>query len=114
MSERTIEWADGGNDGTRGVAPHFDEVIHAPIRLRICGLLSASDSVRFDVLRDTLGISDATCSKHLKTLADAGYVAIAKKPGWRGGIRSLGCRSLSRVSLRSTRMSRCSGRSSPA
>ena len=81
MSERTIEWADGGNDGTRGVAPHFDEVIHAPIRLRICGLLSASDSVRFDVLRDTLGISDATCSKHLKTLADAGYVAIAKKPG---------------------------------
>lgn len=81
MSERTTEWADGGNDGTRGVAPHFDEVIHAPIRLRICGLLSASDSVRFDVLRDTLGISDATCSKHLKTLADAGYVAIEKKPG---------------------------------
>lgn len=81
MSERTTEWADGGNDGTRGVAPHFDEVIHAPIRLRICGLLSASDAVRFDALRDTLGISDATCSKHLKTLTDAGYVTIEKKPG---------------------------------
>ena len=81
MSERTTEWADGGNDGTRGVAPHFDEVIHAPIRLRICGLLSACDAVRFDALRDTLGISDATCSKHLKTLTDAGYVTIEKKPG---------------------------------
>lgn len=61
------------------VAPHFDEVIHAPVRLRICGLLKAYGSVRFDVLRDTLGISDATCSKHLKTLSEHGYVSVSKK-----------------------------------
>lgn len=81
MNERTVGRTDGGSGEESGVTPHFDEVIHAPIRLRICGLLAASDSVRFDVLRDTLGISDATCSKHLKTLADAGYVTIEKKSG---------------------------------
>ena len=36
---------------------------------------------RFDVLRDTLQISDASCSKHLKTLADHSYVSLSKKPG---------------------------------
>lgn len=61
------------------MTPHFDEVIHAPVRLRICGLLKAYGSIRFDVLRDTLGISDATCSKHLKTLSEHGYVSVSKK-----------------------------------
>ena len=59
--------------------PIFNEVIHAPVRLRICGLLDTYGALRFDVLRDTLGISDATCSKHLKTLADHGYVQLDKK-----------------------------------
>ena len=61
--------------------PQFDEVIHAPIRLRICGLLATYSPMRFDVLRDTLQVSDASCSKHLKTLADHGYVSLSKKPG---------------------------------
>lgn len=63
------------------ITPQFDEVIHAPVRLRICGLLKAYGTVRFDVLRDTLGISDATCSKHLKSLSEHGYVSITKKAG---------------------------------
>ncbi|MDN3495817.1 transcriptional regulator [Planococcus sp. APC 4015] len=56
----------------------FDELIHAPLRLRICGLLRAGTGIDFGVLRDTLGVSDATLSKHLKLLADAGAIAITK------------------------------------
>lgn len=56
----------------------FDELIHAPVRLRICGLLRAGTGIDFGVLRDTLGVSDATLSKHLKLLADAGTITMAK------------------------------------
>ncbi|MBT1172111.1 transcriptional regulator [Bifidobacterium sp. MA2] len=59
--------------------PVFNEVIHAPVRLRICGLLDTYGTVRFDMLRDTIGVSDAVCSKHLKTLAEHGYVTLDKK-----------------------------------
>ncbi|WP_055426603.1 transcriptional regulator [Bifidobacterium aesculapii] len=61
--------------------PVFNEIIHAPVRLRICGLLDTCETMRFDALRDTIGISDATCSKHLKTLADHGYVTLDKRSG---------------------------------
>ncbi|MBT1165290.1 transcriptional regulator [Bifidobacterium simiarum] len=66
---------------TDAMEPKFDDVIHAPIRLRICGMLEAYGTLRFDALRDTLDVSDATCSKHLKTLADHGYVTLTKKAG---------------------------------
>ncbi|MDO5092912.1 MAG: transcriptional regulator [Propionibacteriaceae bacterium] len=56
----------------------FDEVIHAPLRLRICGLLRRVDGLDFALLRDSLEVSDATLSKHLKTLAEAGYVTSRK------------------------------------
>ena len=56
----------------------FDEFIHAPLRLRICGLLRAGKGVDFGVLRDTLGITDANLSKHLKLLADAGAITMDK------------------------------------
>lgn len=56
----------------------FDETIHAPVRLRICGLLRPVDHLDFAVLRDTLQVSDATLSKHLKTLSAAGYVSSSK------------------------------------
>jgi DNA-binding MarR family transcriptional regulator len=58
----------------------FDDTIHAPLRLRICGVLRHLDEIDFAVLRDTLGISDATLSKHLKVLLEAGYIAMAKGP----------------------------------
>lgn len=44
----------------------FDDLIHASVRLRICGLLQKVDHLDFTVLRETLGVSDATLSKHLK------------------------------------------------
>ena len=56
----------------------FNDLIHAPTRLRICGLLRAVDLMDFAVLRDGLGISDAALSKHLKTLADAGFIRLSK------------------------------------
>lgn len=59
--------------------PSFSEVIHAPLRLRICGLLRAVDELDFAVIRDALTIDDAKLSKHLKILSDAGFVALRKE-----------------------------------
>ena len=55
-------------------APAFDEVIHAPARLRICAMLSAAQKVEFGVLQEHLGLSKSALSKHLAQLAEAGYV----------------------------------------
>jgi len=60
-------------------APEFSEVIHAPLRLRICGLLRKVDELDFTVIRDALQIDDPKLSKHLKVLVDAGYVALRKE-----------------------------------
>ncbi|GIH09309.1 MarR family transcriptional regulator [Rhizocola hellebori] len=59
----------------------FDEVVHAPHRLRICAFLSAASSVEFSALRELLGVADSVVSKHLKVLQDAGYVAVSKPTG---------------------------------
>ncbi len=56
----------------------LDEVIHAPVRLSIMAALAPADTVDFRFLRDTLEVSDSLLSKHLGTLADAGYVSITK------------------------------------
>ena len=75
----------------------FDETIHAPVRLRVCGLLRRVQEIDFAVLRDTLGVSDASLSKHLKVLADAGYVTINKsRSPTRADARQLTWVSLSR------------------
>lgn len=52
----------------------FNEIIHAPLRLRICGLLQSVHRIDFAVLRSTLQISGASLSKHLKMLIEAGFV----------------------------------------
>lgn len=65
--------------------PHFNEVIHAPMRLRICGMLHSAGEVEFAAIRDMLDASDAVCSKHLKVLSDNGYVTLDKRPGQRNG-----------------------------
>ena len=58
-------------------APVFDAVIHAPGRLQICALLSAAEA-EFATVRDAIGVSDSVLSKHVKTLEEAGYVAVRK------------------------------------
>lgn len=56
----------------------FDESIHAPNRLRICGILRPVDSADFAVLREALGISEANLSKTIRNLVELGYVRVAK------------------------------------
>jgi len=69
------------------VTGKFDEVVHAPHRLRICAFLDATSSAEFAVLRDLLGVADSVLSKHLKVLQDAGYLTIDKPTG-RGRVRT--------------------------
>ncbi len=57
----------------------FDEVIHAPNRLQICAYLASLSEIEFMTLRDFLGVSDSVLSKHLKLLADAGYLNVIKR-----------------------------------
>ncbi|MFN8121491.1 MAG: transcriptional regulator [Thermoleophilia bacterium] len=64
----------------------FDPVIHAPLRLRLCSLLSPVEEAEFAMLRDRLGVADSVLSKHVATLADAGYVKVAKSAS--GGRRT--------------------------
>lgn len=57
----------------------FDSIIHAPIRLQLCALLSPLEDAEFQFIRDQLGVSDSVLSKHVKQLEEAGYVKQSKK-----------------------------------
>lgn len=57
----------------------FSELIHAPIRLRICALLRRVAELEFAALRESLQLSDATLSKHLRLLADAALITLRKE-----------------------------------
>lgn len=57
----------------------FNEVIHSPVRLRICGLIRHVDELEFAVARDTLELTDAHLSKNLKVLSEAGLVTLRKE-----------------------------------
>jgi len=58
--------------------PRFDELIHAPTRLSIVSLLTASEWAEFKYLRDQVGLTDSALSKQLTTLEEAGYIDIRK------------------------------------
>ncbi|MGC4814908.1 winged helix-turn-helix domain-containing protein [Micromonospora sp. DT228] len=58
--------------------PRFDELIHAPTRLSLVSLLTATEWAEFRYLREQLGLSDSALSKQLTTLEQAGYVEIRK------------------------------------
>jgi DNA-binding MarR family transcriptional regulator len=61
--------------------PEFDEVIHAPNRLKICALLATATTAEFGTLRDALGVADSVTSKQLKVLTEAGYLKLSKPTG---------------------------------
>ena len=65
-------------------APAFDEVVHAPNRLRICALLATATTAEFGTLRDALAVADSVTSKQLKILSEAGYVKLSKPTGTGG------------------------------
>ncbi|MGO1235678.1 MAG: transcriptional regulator [Microbacterium gubbeenense] len=60
--------------------PQFNDLVHSPVRLRICALLRPANELEFATIRDTLRISDAHLSKNLKLLSDAGIVQLRKDP----------------------------------
>lgn len=72
----------------RSGGARFDPVIHAPQRLQICALLERGGDVEFGTLRTVLDMSDATLSKHLKTLAGPGYVELRRVQRPRGHART--------------------------
>jgi DNA-binding MarR family transcriptional regulator len=57
---------------------NFDEIIHAPNRLKICAFLAPLELAEFKILRDELKVSDSVLSKHIKQLEDIGYVGQRK------------------------------------
>lgn len=59
-------------------ALELDPVIHAPLRLQVCALLSATDEAEFALVRDETGVSDSVLSKHIRQLEEAGYVRVRK------------------------------------
>jgi DNA-binding MarR family transcriptional regulator len=60
------------------MAAAFDPVIHAPPRLQICARLAQAETVDFATIREMLDVSESVLSKHIKTLEEAGYVAVRK------------------------------------
>lgn len=66
----------------------FDDVIHAPHRLRIMVALAAVDKLEFQALRDDLAVADSVLSKQLKVLAEAGYAKLDKPTGLGGRPRT--------------------------
>lgn len=57
----------------------FDELIHSPVRLRICAALSTATALEFTAVENALLVSTSTLSKQLKILGDAGYVTLEKR-----------------------------------
>ena len=56
----------------------LDRVIHERGRMAIMSLLAANPELSFTELRDTLTMTDGNLSMHIRTLQEAGYVAVTK------------------------------------
>ena len=57
---------------------NLDRLIHEKGRLAMMSLLAASTEVSFTELRDTLSMTDGNLTTHIRTLQEAGYVAVTK------------------------------------
>ena len=57
---------------------NLDRVIHEKGRLAIMSMLAASPELSFTELRDALSMTDGNVTTHIRTLQEAGYVAVAK------------------------------------
>ena len=56
----------------------LDRVIHEKGRLAIMSMLAATPEISFTELRDTLEMTDGNLTTHIRTLLEAGYVALSK------------------------------------
>lgn len=75
----TVPQGTSGPPDRSRPAPAFHDLIHAPVRLRICGLLRPAEELEFAVLREALQLRDANLSKNLKVLSEAGLVRLRKE-----------------------------------
>lgn len=57
----------------------IDEVIHARMRLGIMAYLARMGDTDFPVLKQALGATQGNLSVHLRTLEEAGYLALDKR-----------------------------------
>ena len=53
-------------------------MIHEKGRLGIMSMLAASPELSFTELRDTLDMTDGNITTHIRTLQEAGYIAVSK------------------------------------
>ncbi len=58
---------------------NLDRVIHERGRMAIMSLLAATAEQSFTELRGTLRMTDCNLMAHLRTLQEAGYVAVTKR-----------------------------------
>jgi DNA-binding MarR family transcriptional regulator len=56
----------------------LDRVIHEKGRLAIMSLLAATPELAFTELRDALSMTDGNVTTHIRTLQEAGYIAVSK------------------------------------
>jgi len=56
----------------------LDRVIHEKGRMAIMSLLAAASELSFTELRDSLGMTDGNITTHIRTLQQAGYIAVTK------------------------------------
>ena len=57
---------------------NLDRVIHEKGRMAIMSLLAAQSELSFTELRDTMGMTDGNITTHIRTLQEAGYIAVTK------------------------------------
>lgn len=63
---------------SEGVLKELNELFHAKARLGIMTLLLSWGESDFSTLKEGLGLTDGNLGAHLRTLEDAGYVAVEK------------------------------------
>jgi DNA-binding MarR family transcriptional regulator len=56
----------------------LDRVIHEKGRLALMSMLAAAPELSFTELRDALQMTDGNLTSHMRTLQEAGYVAVSK------------------------------------
>jgi len=57
---------------------NLDRVIHEKGRMAILSVLAACPELSFTEMRDTLKMTDGNLCVHLRTLQEAGYIAVTK------------------------------------
>ena len=56
----------------------IDRIIHEKGRMAIMSLLAATPEISFTDLRNTLNMTDGNITAHIRTLQEAGYIAVSK------------------------------------